>query len=600
MRELVFWVGSLILALLIIWLIRLLYFKPVNINHFFERVMLKFALRYPEILTMIRVLEKFGIYSHNKKLNNLSDKFIQKEIKRIEREFQILKSYDRESLSDKDRLSYDIMEWFLGDSVEGGKYKYHSYPVNQLFGVQNQLPSFMVSFHQINTLRDAKHYIIRLKKFKKAFMEVEEGIEIREKKNIIPPLFVIEKVLMEMENFIMTPAEENILYKNMEKKLKKLNKISPKVQEELLEKTKKAIKDDVYPAYEILINCFKRLKPKGVKDVGVWNLPNGDQYYQYLLKHYTTTELTAEEIYNIGIKEVERIQGEIKDILTRLGYNDNKNVVETLVELGKDERFTYPDTEESREQVLLDYQKIIDRIDSSISDLFNIRPKGKLVVERIPPFKEKTAPGAYYNPPSMDGSRPGIFSVNLLKLPVKWDMESLAIHEGIPGHHFQIAIQQELKNMPTFRRVIPFTAYVEGWALYAEKLAYEKDLFSDDYSKLGYLKSELFRAVRLVIDTGIHYKKWTREQAIEYMLENTGLDETSVVIEVERYIVMPGQATAYKIGELEILRLREKVKKALGEDFDIKQFHDLILKTGAVPLKILGEVVDKYIEKRAC
>ena len=226
------------------------------------------------------------------------------------------------------------------------------------------------------------------------------------------------------------------------------------------------------------------------------------------------------------------------------------------------------------------------------TNLFAFKPKAGVIVQRIPEFKEKTAPGAYYNPPAMDGSRPGIFSVNMLLLPKKYDMETLAYHEAIPGHHFQLAIQQELRGLPTFRRILPFTAYAEGWALYAEKLAWENNLFSDQFSVLGYLASELFRAVRLVVDTGIHHKRWTREEAIEYMVSNSGTDYVNAVIEIERYIVMPGQATAYKIGELEILRLRELARQQ-GAAFDIKEFHSAILKNGSVPLKILEKLAEE-------
>lgn len=580
---------GLLLALGIIWLLKLIFFKPFNINHFFERSMFGFALTSPELMSQIRILEKAGIYCHNKKLDNHSEAFLLKQEAQLRRNLKILHSYSREKLKPQQQLSYDILQWFLEDMVAGEKFRHHDYPVNQLFGVQNQLPTFMATTHQIKSKRDARHYIIRLSKVKRKFEQVLEGLKLRTEKGIIPPLFVIEKVLAEMENFIAVQVENNILYTTMSEKLAGVKEISEKERAAFLAKGAEQIRDTVYPAYQLLISYFQELKTLATSDAGVWKLPEGEEYYQYLLRHYTTTDFTPEEIHQLGLKEVGRIQSQMQGILTDLGYT-GKNPIELMQDLAQEPRFAY--AEESGPQVLKDYQAIIDWIEGNLDNLFALMPKAGVIVERIPEFKEKTAPGAYYNPPAMDGSRPGIFSVNLLQLPKKYDMETLAYHEAIPGHHFQLAIQQELKGLPTFRRILPFTAYAEGWALYAEKLAWENNLFSDQYSVLGYLASELFRAVRLVVDTGIHYKRWTREEAIEYMVSNSGTDYVNAIIEIERYIVMPGQATAYKIGELEILRLREMARQQ-GAAFDIKEFHSAILKNGSVPLNILEKLVEE-------
>lgn len=593
----IWWLLGFLLGVSIVWLVKLIFFRPFSINHFFERIMLQFALGVPEILTMLRIFERVGIHSHNKKLNDESDAFKKKQNARLRRNLAILKSYDRNKLNLREQLSYDIMEWFLQDFVDGQAYDYHDYPINQLFGIQNQLPTFMATLHQIRNKRDARHYIIRLSKFGQKFAQVIEGLKIRASRGVLPPLFVFNKVLQEMQSFVSVPAEENILYVNMAEKLTKITALSAAEQDALLKCTKVEIEQTVYPAYQALSAYFAELKEQATTDDGVWKLPQGGEYYQYQLRHYTTTKLTAAEIHDIGLSEVSRIQSEMADVLAGLGHT-GKPPIALMDDLSQDPRFTYPDDNEARLQALRDYQAMIDRIEQSIGHLFDIRPKGKVVVDRIPEFKEKTAPGAYYNPSAMDGSRPGVFSVNLQKMSVKFHMETLAFHEAVPGHHFQLAIQQELKGLPTFRKVIPFTAYAEGWALYAEKLIYEHDLFSDGYSRLGYLASELFRAVRLVVDTGLHYKQWTREQAIEYMSANTGTSRNSVIIEVERYIVMPGQATAYKIGELEILRLRDKAKTALADSFDIREFHNVILKNGSVPLVILARLVDEYIAAR--
>jgi uncharacterized protein (DUF885 family) len=286
-------------------------------------------------------------------------------------------------------------------------------------------------------------------------------------------------------------------------------------------------------------------------------------------------------------------------ILENLGH-ENENPTKQLLSLGEYDRFLYPNTDEGRAACLADYKDILDEIDRVLDPVFYLRPKADLEVKRVPEFMEKTSPGAYYQPGDLGGSRPGVFFANLrdMKETQKFAMKTLAYHEGIPGHHFQVTIALELKSVPFFRRMIFFTSYIEGWAMYAENLARELGMYADDpYSELGFLDSILFRAVRLVVDTGIHYKRWTREQAIEYMTAHTGQPYETVVTEIERYFVMPGQACAYKIGELKVLELRARVEKALGDRFDLREFHNVVLGSGAVPLTMLEKMVDEYIRK---
>ena len=303
----------------------------------------------------------------------------------------------------------------------------------------------------------------------------------------------------------------------------------------------------------------------------------------------TTTDYSAEEIHNIGLSEVDRIQSEILSILASEGFDVSMGFTPAIEELASQERFYYPDTDEGREQILADYQTIIDEIDAGLGDAFLVRPKAGMEVKRIPLFKEKTAPGAYYQRPSIDGSRPGVFYANLydIKATPKYGMRTLAYHEAVPGHHFQISISMELEGLPIFRTLSPFTAYTEGWALYTEYLAWELGFQNDPYDNIGRLQAELFRAVRLVVDTGIHAKRWT-----------TGMAESDVISEIERYIVLPGQATAYKVGMMKILEVRQKAKDALGDKFVLGEFHDVVLKNGAVPLDILERLVDRWIEDK--
>jgi uncharacterized protein (DUF885 family) len=307
-------------------------------------------------------------------------------------------------------------------------------------------------------------------------------------------------------------------------------------------------------------------------------------------------------VHQLGLSEVARIKTEMNAILSSEGYADStKTLGEIIQKLNTEDRFLYPNTDEGRQLILDDYARIIDDISTKLDAVFNVRPKAGIEVKRVPEFKEEGTAGAYYERPAMDGSRGGVFFANLRNTDetVKFAMKTLAYHEGVPGHHFQIAIAGELQDLPMFRGVIPFTSYIEGWALYTEQLAWELGFYENDpFGNLGRLQAEMFRAVRLVVDTGIHHKKWTREEAIDYMIENTGMTTGEVTSEIERYIVMPGQACAYKIGMLKILELRAHAKTALGDRFDLRDFHDVVLKNGAVPLVVLEEIVQTYIDEK--
>ena len=353
----------------------------------------------------------------------------------------------------------------------------------------------------------------------------------------------------------------------------------------------------VHPAYQLFIDYFTQLQAKAGTDDGYWALPNGDLAYEQLLKFFTTTNYTADEIHTKGLAEVDRIQTEIMTILAEEGYDVSQGFSVAIETLAADPKFYYEDSDAGRAQILVDYQHILDEVNAGLGDAFRIRPQAGMEVVRIPEFKEKTAPGAYYQQPAIDGSRPGRFYANLydIKATPKYGMRTLAYHEGIPGHHFQIAVAMELEGMPLIRKMAPFTAYIEGWALYSERLAWELGFQQNSFDNIGRLQAELFRAVRLVVDTGIHHSRWTREQAIDYMKKNTGMSDRDVTAEIERYIVMPGQATAYKVGMMKILELREKAKLVLGTQFDLKDFHDVVLKNGAVPLDILETLVERYI-----
>lgn len=590
---------ALLVGLLIWFLVSLVWGKPWSINHFYARVFLKLAFDSPEFLTMLGILEKMGIHWHNAKLADASVEHETKLLQEVRRALKTLRSYSRKRQNKAQLLSTDILDWFLDDQLRGEPFRFHNYPLNQMFGIQSELPNFMMTIHPLVNKIEARNYIRRLSRFGVKFDQVLEGLQVRERLNILPPRFVIRRVLDEMTAFIGKHPRENPLYTVFKDKLEKL-KIKPADRAKLLSDAELEIQRTVYPAYQKFIAYFTELETKATTDDGVWKLPDGDACYAYYLRSSTSLDLTPDQVHEIGLKEVERIESEMTAILHGLGYVDGSSAPKKLREFSQEERFLFPNTDEGRAEALAEYQRILDHASAHLDAAFDLRPKAGLRVERVPEFREKTSAAAYYQPPDLAGGRPGVFFANLrdMKEVCKFGMKTLAYHEGIPGHHFQIAIAQELRGVPFFRRLIPFTAYAEGWALYAEKLMRELGFYQDDpYGELGYLDSELFRAVRLVVDTGIHHKRWTREQAIEYMQAHTGSPLESIISEVERYIVMPGQACAYKMGEIKIIELREKARQELGEKFDLRQFHNILLKNGAMPLSLLEREVEEYIRQ---
>ncbi|MBL4659581.1 MAG: DUF885 domain-containing protein [Alcanivoracaceae bacterium] len=600
MRKTLKYLGLLILLailLLTTFIVHVWYFKPFSINHFFTRTALQFAIESPEMLSSIRVFEKFGIDGHNAQLDDASMASGDRTFKKMHEAHETLLSYADEDLDETEKMSKDILLSLLDIAVEGEKFRFHNYPVNRLFGVQNGFPSFMESTHQIHDYGDAEDYITRLSLIDTKFNQVLDGLKHREKLGILPPQFVITKVIAEMQGFIDTPIEENILIDALIKKMEKTD-LSRSKQEKIAKLAVSEVEKTVYPAYQKLIDYFVALDDKVENNYGVWNLPNGEEFYKVALKFFTTTDYTPDYIHNFGLREVDRIQHQILTILESQGRDIAGGFEESIGNMAVDQRFYYSDSDEGREQILDDYKNIITQVSEKLSSHFYDIPEAEVDVQRIPLFKEKTSPGAYYNRPAMDGSRPGVFYANLydIKATPKYSMKTLAYHEAIPGHHFQLSIQQELKGLPFFRKMVPFIAYSEGWALYAERVAFEMGMLADPYDNIGRLQAELFRGVRLVVDTGIHSQRWSREKAIDYMIKNTGMTESDVVAEIERYFVMPAQATAYKVGMTKILELRDRAEKSLGDKYDVRDFHRVVLNNGSVPLNILERLVNKYIE----
>ncbi|WP_394175108.1 DUF885 domain-containing protein [Thalassotalea litorea] len=596
------WLGLLLLIIIVLagsfaaheWYAK----KPFTFRAYLDRAMIKMAFSDPETLTSLGFLESVGIKGHNAHLDDVDPKNSEQMFEELKVFRAGLNQYDDADLDRQQKMSKQIAIYLMDLAAEAEPFKYHYYPANQLFGIQNGFPSFMEASHQVHTLEDAQNYNSRLSELPRKFEQYLVDLKIREDKGIIPPRFVIDRILEEMQGFIDTPAKENILYTSLVTKLEAAEEINAEQQQTVLIDSETLINESVYPAYQGFIDYFTELAPKAGTDDGYWHLPNGDEAYKLALKLFTTTDYSAEYIHTLGLEEVARIQSEMMAIFAELGVDTSAGYTAAMAEFSAQDKFYYEDSDAGRAQILKDYQTILDEIDAGLDGAFNIRPKAGMEVVRIPEFKEKTSPGAYYQQPALDGSRPGRFFANLydIKATPKFGMRTLAYHEGIPGHHFQIAIAMELEGMPFLRRFAPFTAYTEGWALYSEQVAWEQGFQENPEDNIGRLTAELFRAVRLVVDTGIHHKRWTREQGIEYMANNTGMAERDVVAEIERYIVMPGQATAYKVGMIKILELRQRAMDELGDKFDIRDFHDAVLKNGAVPLSMLEEIIDNYIE----
>ncbi|MBS0420539.1 MAG: DUF885 domain-containing protein [Proteobacteria bacterium] len=603
MRRLFQWLGGLIGAAVLLSIalaVHSWYFRPLFIEIFFERAFIQFLLEDPEAVSSLGVFEQLGYKGFDGMLTDVSPAHERKLAKMARDDLATLHGYDRSTLSPSHQLSYDVLEWFLQDLVEGQRWLFHDYPVNQLYGVQSSTPDFMVAIHPIGGQRDIRNYISRLNAFERKFGQLLEGLELRQSMGVVPPKFVIERVLAEMRAFIAVPVRENILYTNLRDKMGHLGTLTPADRARRLGEAEQAIEQKVYPAYARLIAWFVALQPRVSEDYGVWKLPEGDSYYDHLIRSHTTTSLNAEEVHNIGLGEVARIEKELDAVLRSQGLPDG-TIAERVARLNQNPRLQYSNDDAGRAACIADYQRYIDGIIRGLAPDFAAPPQLNIKVRRVPQFKEATAPGAYADTGSLDGARPGVFYVNLRDMRDIWkyQMRTLAYHEAVPGHQLQAVIAQRLTDVATFRKILPFTAYDEGWAVYAERLGWEMGFENDPLDNFGRLQAEMFRAVRLVVDTGIHRKHWSREQAIAYMREKTGMAQGEVVSEIERYFVLPGQALAYKIGMLKILELRSQAQAQLGASFDLRQFHAVVLGSGSLPLSILQKQVDHWVASRS-
>ncbi|MGM7319145.1 DUF885 domain-containing protein [Idiomarina sp. ST10R2A5] len=563
-------------------------------NKLFEDIFMENVMRSPMYQSYL------GIKEDQDKWDDISEAAAEEELALQKEHLEQVKAIDESKLNEQTKISWMLMKQKLENEIADYKWRHHNYPVNQMFGMHSSVASLLINQHGISELDDAQDYIARLNGLPGLFDQLAENLELRAEKGIIAPKFVYPYVISDSKNIItgapFDDGEPSALWKDFTSKVEKLE-LEESQREELLASAEKAMLESVKPAYEGLITAVEGIAEQATTKDGAWKFPDGEAFYNNALKRTTTTDLTAEEIHEIGLSEMERIHEEMRGIMEEVGFEGT--LQEFFVHMRNSEEFVYPNTEEGRKRYLDEATAYIDNMRGRLDELFIKKPKADLIVKAVEPFREKSAGKAFYQQPSMDGTRPGTYYANLYDMAAMptYQMEALAYHEGIPGHHMQIAIQQELEGIPKFRRFGRYTAYSEGWGLYTEKLPKEIGLYKDPYSDFGRLAMELWRAVRLVVDTGIHDKKWTREEGIDFYVTNTPNAKSDAVKMVERHIVMPSQATAYKIGMNKILELREKAKSELGDKFDIREFHDVVLGSGPVPLNILEQFVNDYISE---
>lgn len=513
-------------------------------------------------------------------------------------------SFDYSKLDAEAQTSYDIWIYQYEQAKEGVTYRKNGYVFTQMQGIHAILPQIMINFHKVDTAEDMQAYVKRIEGISRALTQLLDRAKSNAGQGVRAPRFAYEGVIAQINNLTtgapFTDAQNDIpLWADSKAKiaaLKEADKINDAQAEQLTTDAKLALETYFQPAYNSLKTWLEQdIDNTDAIATGVGKQPNGTDYYNYQLKVSTTTDLTADQIHQIGLDEVARLTQEMTVIKDKVGFKGDLKAFFKFIK--EDDQFYYPDTDEGREAYLEDSRRYLAFINEQLPNYFGILPKADLVVKRVEPFREQPGAAQHYYPGTPDGSRAGIYYAHLsdMRSMPKNEMEAIAYHEGNPGHHMQISIAQELKSVPTFRTQANFTVYSEGWGLYAEQLAKEMGAYQNPYSDFGRLITEMWRAVRLVVDTGLHSKGWNEQQAIDYFLEKTPIAQGAVISEVRRYIVWPGQATAYKIGMIKILQLREMAKQQLGDKFDIKAFHDTVLGGGALPLSVLEKRVNNWI-----
>lgn len=599
------WIALALVAMLGWAGYRTVWGKPFSIGMLADRQALEFLMRNPEMFTAVGLDDGTVFDHHSDELAPYTLAQRDADYAQLERFLAEVHRFDRATLGRQDQITYDILldqyqtglafrrfAWLQGDEL---------YPVSPMFGVEVELASFMQTTHVVNNLKTARNYVRRLEAMGTKLDEVTAAMQRQARLGVVLPPALLERSLTVIHDTVSAAPRDSALVTSFSARMARVQSLDAATRARLEDAAVAAVGARVYPAYARMSAALEALRPAAASQAaGVDRLPDGAAYYALALRQNTTTDYTPGQVHALGLAEVARITREMDALLAAQGLAQG-SVGERMAALGKDPRFLLPNDAAGRAQALARYQQILDEMRARLPEYFRTLPARRLQVERVPPSQEKGTSGAYYQQAAMDGSRPGIFFANLrdmAEVPT-WSMKTLAYHEGIPGHHLQISTALGLKNLPLIRQQTLYTAYAEGWALYAEQLAAEIGMYKDDpWGNLGRLQLELLRAARLVADTGIHAGGWTREQAIAYMVSTTGKSAPDVTSEVERYMAMPGQACAYKVGELKILELREKARSALGPKFNLKDFHTVILENGGVPLTLLEQLVNEWIARQ--
>ncbi len=598
------WTALVLVVVLGFAAYKIVWGKPFTLNMLANRQTIELLVKNPEFFTQIGIADGTIFDRHSGKLAAVGVQKRDEDYAQAEQFVRELKEFDRARLDRQEQITYDILLDLNETGLAFKRFDWLSseglYPISPMFGTQVQLPSFMLSSHVVKNEKTARNYVKRLEAMGEKLDGLTAEMQRQAKVGVVLPISLLVKSEAVIADTIKPKPEENALATSFVERMKKAKGVDAALQQELQQAAVAALKTKVYPAYERMTAALEALRPLAEKQTaGVDRLPDGAAYYAAMLRQFTTTDYSAEKIHALGLAEVERISVEMDALLRAQGMTEG-SIAERVQKVAKDPRFLYPNTDEGRKQALARYQQILDEVNARMPEYFRTLPKTHLTVERVPESAEKGSAGAYYSAAAMDGSRPGTYFANLRdtsELPM-WTMKSVTYHEGIPGHHFQISTAQNLKDVPLIRQQTLYSAYAEGWALYAERLAWEIGMYKDDpWGNLGRLRDEMLRAVRLVDDTGLHAKGWTREQAIAFEVEKTGMPESEVTTEVERYMALPGQACAYKVGQLKILELRDKAKAKLGDKFDLKDFHAVVLENGGVPLTLLEKLVDEWIAR---
>lgn len=519
--------------------------------------------------------------------------------------------FDYSQLDADAKISYDLWRFQYEQARMVDAYSRHRYLLTQMWGMQSYLPTIMINYHKVSGATDIEAYIARLSGIGRAIEQLTSRVAIHADEGVKSPYFAYEGVIKQSKLIIsgrpFDPASDadSSLLKDIKTKIESLvdaQKLDNVQADQFIKAAEEKLISDVLPAYSALIRwCENDLASIKREAQGVWALPEGEAFYNMMLKIHTTTDLTADEIHQLGLQEVTRLLQEMENIKQKEGFDGTLQAFFAYIKSDtSDERFYYPNTDEGRQAYIDDATAFIEGIEAKLPEFFGILPKAKLVVKRVESFREQPGAPQHYFAGSRDGKTPGVYYAHLLDMTSmpKNEMEAIAYHEGIPGHHMQVSIAQELEGVPKFRTTFFVTAYTEGWGLYAESLAKELGGYRNPMSDFGRLVTEIWRAIRLVVDTGIHSKGWTEEQAIQYFKDNSPISDGQIKAEVQRYFVRPGQATAYKIGMLKIQEQRKKAETALGDKFDIREFHDLVLGNGEVPLTILERIVDDWIASK--